>query len=108
MTNSIMKKRILFGVYVIYLVRKVKTPFIAESFALAALIAVLFSVVSVPHVIANMTASGNLCRYFVMAFFNTRFIVQFVVVSTAIAVLFFVRNFTVSIVRLKQRSGRFA
>ena len=104
-----MKKRILFGVYVIYIVRKVKTPFIAESFAFAALIAILFSVVSVPNVWTNMSASGSFYRYFMMAFFNTKFLVQFVVVSAAVTALFIARNFTVNIVRLgKQRSGRFA
>gem|GEM_PF-5589637 len=99
-----MKKRILFGVYTIYIVRKVKKPFIAESFALAALLAVLFSVVSVPHVMANMSIAHNFFYYFVHAFMSTRFLVQLVVISMAVTTLFFLRNFTVHISRIKRLS----
>lgn len=90
-----MKKRILFGVCLICVVRKLKCPFVGESFIFAMLIMFLFYFVSVPSVLTNMSASENFYRYFMMAFSNTDSLVKLVLVSVGVTVLFFVRNITV-------------
>lgn len=103
MTSSIMKKRIMFGVYTIFFVRKLKNPFITELLAFGLLVAVLFYFVSIPNVLTNMTASGNFYNYFVMAFSNTDFLVKLVLVLTAITVLVSMRHLTFYTLQLKHR-----
>ena len=90
-----MKSRILVGVYAIYCMRKLRSPFIAESFVFVLLAIFLSSVVSMPSVLANMSTSGNFYRYFVVAFSNTDFLVQSVLVLVVITVLLFIRNITI-------------
>src|SRR3989338_5281500 len=97
-----MKSRILVGVYAIYCMRKLRSPFIAESFVFVLLAIFLSSVVSMPSVLANMSTSGNFYRYFVVAFSNTDFLVQSVLVLVGVTILFFVRNITVQAI-LKTR-----
>ena len=75
-----MKNRIMFGVYLLYFVRKLKKPFVLESSAFIVLALVLFSFVSVPHVLSNMFQSGDLSRYFISAFSNTTLMVQMILV----------------------------
>jgi hypothetical protein len=87
-----MKKRIMFGVHVIYLMRKLKSPFVMESLILSILAMVIFYFVSIQSVLENMLASGNLRQYFVTAFFNTDLFIQGAIVSAVIITLFFMRN----------------
>ena len=99
-----MKSRILVGVYAIYCMRKLRSPFIAESFVFVLLAIFLSSVVSMPSVLANMSTSGNFYRYFVVAFSNTDFLVQSILTLVGVTILFFVRNITVQAI-LKTRSA---
>ena len=92
MTNSTMKKGIMFHIYAIYLLRKLKNPFIAESVLFIAFAVTLFFCVSVPSVMTNMTASGNFHRYLITAFSATDFLVQTILVSAGITMLLFVKN----------------
>lgn len=85
----------MFGVYLMYFVRKLKNPFIAETFVFVILAIILFTFISVPSILSNMLDSGNFYRYFVMAFSNTEIFVQLTLILTGIATLLFVRNITV-------------
>ncbi len=79
-----MKNRIMFGVYLVYLIRKFKTPFIAESFVFAAFALLLSVFVSVPSVLSNMMSSPDFYRYIIIAFSNTTLMVQLIVVLSLI------------------------
>ena len=85
----------MFGVYVMYCIRKLKSPFFAEVFLFAILGMIIFYFVSVPSVLTNMSASESFYDYFITAFLNTDFLVQSVLVLVCITALFFVRNITV-------------
>ncbi len=102
MINLTMKSRIMFGVYLMCLMRKLKNPFIAESFALLVLVSILIYFVSIPSVLINMSTSESFYSYFMSAFFDTGLLVQSAVVLTAVTILFFVRNISLYTV-LRQR-----
>jgi len=92
----------MFGVYLLYCVRKLKSPLITECFIFALLATVLVYFVSVPSFISNMLDSGNFYNYLIMAFSNTNFLVQSILILTAVTVFLFVRNITVHAI-LKNR-----
>src|SRR3989344_1644434 len=102
MTIFTIKNRIMFGVYFMYSMRKLQSPFVAESFVFAILAMILSIFISVPSVLSNMLDSGNFYRYFVMAFSNTELLVQTILILTVFIVLLFVRNFPLRAV-FKQR-----
>lgn len=87
-----MKKSIMFHIYAIYLLRKLKSPFITESVMLAILLTTLFLFVSVPSVLINMFGSGDLYHYFITAFSATDFLVQAILVLAGITALLFMKN----------------
>lgn len=89
-----MKSRILFGVYIIYCLRKLRSPFVFESFVFVLLATGLLYFVSIPSVLTNMSASESAYRYFVTAFSHTDFLVKSILVLVGITILFFVRNIT--------------
>lgn len=84
----------MFGVYLLYSMRKLKNPFVAESFVFTLLAVVLLYLVSMPSVWANMLDSENFLLYFIMAFFNTELLIQSALILTGVTILFFVRNLT--------------
>src|SRR3990167_2929246 len=69
-----LKNKILFGIYVIYCLRRLKNPLVAESLMFIMLAAVLSYLVSIPSVFSNMSASSSFYHYFIMAFSNTDFL----------------------------------
>ena len=83
----------MFGVYLMYCTRKLKSPFVGESFALVLLIGSLFIFVSVPSVLSNMFSAGNLYNYFIVAFSNTDFLVQSIIILAGAIAIFSLRNF---------------
>ncbi len=86
------KTRILFGVYAIYCIRKLKHPLVAESLILTILTAILFYFVSISSVLENMLTSENSYAYFVNAFSEAELLIQFILLSVGVISLFFVRN----------------
>lgn len=94
MINLSMRNKIMFGVYAMYCMRKLRSPFMAESFILAVLATILFYFVSISSVLKNMRASESFYHYFIGAFFNADFLVQSALVLVSITALFFVRNLT--------------
>lgn len=96
MTNFTMKKRIMFSVYVIYLMRKLSAPFILEALMLLTLLSAMFLFVSVPSVLSNMFSSGHLYHYFLTAFSTTELFVQSILVLTGVTLLLFMKNIVLS------------
>ncbi len=95
MMKLALKQRIMSSIYILYFVRKLKTPLVAESLIFLMLAASLFYFVSVPNFFSNMFESGNFWSYFVMAFSHTDFLVQMAIVLTFTVSILFVRNLTV-------------
>ena len=71
-----MKNKIMFGVYMLYAIRKLKIPFVSEILALFVLGAVLTYFVSIPNVISNALVSPSTYHYLTFAFSNTTLMVQ--------------------------------
>lgn len=97
-----MKSRIMFGVYLIYSLRKVTNPFVAESLIFVVLGSVLSILVSIPSVLSNMYGSESFYQYFMSAFSSTDLIVKSILILTALTLFLFFRNVTVYTV-FKQR-----
>ena len=76
-----MKNKIMFGIYLVYLVRKIKSPFVMEILSLAFLTATLSIFVSVPNVLSNMVSSEDLYNFFVIALSNTTLMVQLILIA---------------------------
>lgn len=93
--NLNFRNRILLGVYIIYFARKLKDPFVTESFIFAVLALVLIYTVSIPSVLSNMMGSKDFYHYFITAFSNADIAVQSALVLAGITAILFVRNFTV-------------
>ena len=98
------KKKIMFGVYLLYCLRKLKNPFVAECLVFVLLAITLVYFVSILSFFSNMFSSGHFYDYLVMAFSNTEFLVQTILVLIAITVFLVVRNITVHAI-LKTRSA---
>lgn len=79
-------------VYAIYLLRKLKNPFIAESALFFTFAIVLLFFVSVPSVMTNMASSGNFHQYLIMAFSTTEFLTQAILVSASVTMVLFLKN----------------
>ena len=75
-----MKSRIMFGIYLMYLTRKLRSPLIPESFVSVLLSVILSVFVSVPSVISNTFESGDIYRYLVAALSHTTILVQMILV----------------------------
>lgn len=92
-----MKKQIMFGVYVLYAVRKLsaswRKPFMAEVAIFLIIAATMSIFVSVPSVLANMSNSGNFYRYLMIAFSNTTFLVQLLFLLAISTMILSLRNF---------------
>ena len=87
-----MRSRILLSVYALYCLRKLKSPFIAESLALSVLVSSLFYFVSVFSILENMLVSESYYQYFLNAFSEADLLVQMVLVSIGVVGLFLARN----------------
>lgn len=90
-----MKNRIMFRIYLIYIMRKFQSPFMAPALALTILTFVLFYFVSVPNVFSNMMESGSFSKYLMIAFSNTTLVVQIISLFIFGVLIYFVRNVTV-------------
>ncbi len=87
-----MKNKIMFGVYLIYLSRKLRSPFVAESFAFVIFVLLLSIFVSIPSVLSNMSNSQDFVRYFTIAFSNTNSVVQIILVLALIPAIFLMKD----------------
>lgn len=102
MMKITLKQKIMSSIYILYLVRKLKTPLIIQPLVFVITVSTLFYFVSVPSFFSNMFNSGNFWSYFVMAFSTTDFLVQTVLIVAFVTAIFFVRNITVHAI-LKNR-----
>lgn len=95
MKISNMKNRIMLNVYLAYLTRKFRSPFIAEVALFIIFATVLVFFVSIPNVWHNMVASGNFYDYLVMAFSQTDVLVKTILILSLITALLFVKDATI-------------
>ncbi len=104
MTQLTLKGRTMFGVYLLYIIRRLRSPFVGEIFALGVFSFLLSLLVSVPHVISNIMLTRGSYAFFIDAFLKTHTTVKLLVVSALLACGLFVRNVTVfTMSRMKQR-----
>ena len=82
----------MFGVYIIYLGRKLRSPLIVETATLLLGAILLCAFVSVPSVISNMYNSGQFGSYLLMAFSHTEHIVQAMLVLVGVTGIIFLRR----------------
>ena len=87
------KNRIMLGVYFMFLLYRLRSPFMVEIFALAVLGGALSLFVSIPSVLSNMAESPNVGSYLVTAFSNAEALVQSLIVLAFATVVFSLRNF---------------
>jgi uncharacterized membrane protein YkgB len=95
MTELTLKTRVMLGVYTLFIIRRLRSPFIGELFVLGILCASLSFLVSMPHVIENIMITRGSYSFFVDAFTKTQMTVKLLVLSAAVSCGFFVRNITV-------------
>ncbi len=89
-----LKMRVMIGVYTLSIIRRLKSPFIGELFALGILCASLSFLVSLPHVISNIILTRGSYSFFVDAFSKTHMMVKLIVLSAAASGALFLRNVT--------------
>lgn len=94
MTHIALKTRIMLGVYVLYVVRRIRSPFVGELFVLGISFAILSFLVSLPHVISNIILTRGSYVFLFDAFQKADMVVELIVLSAFISGCFFVRNIT--------------
>ena len=67
-----------------FMLRKITSPFVGESFAFVILALTLSIFVSIPSVMSNMIGSGDLYRFFLTALFNTTLMVQLILIASLV------------------------
>ena len=92
MKTMSIKNRIMFGVYIIYFFRKIRSPLVVEIAPLFLGAVLLFVFVSIPSVISNMYDSGQFGSYLLMAFSHTEHIGQAMLVLVGVAGLVLLRR----------------
>ena len=95
MIQLTLKGKTMLGVYTLYIIRKLKSPFVGEIFALGIFSALLSLMVSVPHIISNIILTHCSYSFFIDAFSKTHTVVKLLFVSAILACGLFVRNITV-------------
>ncbi len=95
MTSLTIKTRVMLGVYTLYILRRLRSPFVGELCALGMLFASLSFLVSLPHVISNIILTRGSFTFMIDAFLKTDIAVELLVISAALACGLFVRNITV-------------
>ena len=86
------RQRIMMGVYMIYLIRKLKNPFVSELFIISIFFTMLSFFVSLPHIFSNILLTKGSYNFLVDAFLKTDTTVKLILLSTVIAGLFFIKN----------------
>lgn len=95
--EKILKENIMMRVRFIYGVKSLPRVFVPKLALLATLVAMAGFFISVPNVLHNMPSLfevGNLIRFFVVAFLNTKIAIQVIGFGTLAVVFFLVRDVT--------------
>ncbi len=99
-----LEKRIMWRVYVLYTIRKLKNPFVPELVILCGLYLTLSFLVSVPSVFANVLLTHGSPSFLAQAFWQTGVIVKLLSISVLISGVFFFRDlglYTTNLVRTR-------
>ncbi|MFZ2621079.1 MAG: hypothetical protein WAX85_01080 [Minisyncoccia bacterium] len=87
-----LKQRVMFGVYAIYIIRKLRTPLLGELFIMTAFFAVLSFFVSLPNIFSNIILTRGSYDFLVDALTKTDLLVKLMLLPVAITSLFFIKN----------------
>ena len=91
----------MFRVYVMFVIRKMKSPLFLELATLLISFFAITSMVSVQNVIANTPHSiGNLYHFWTFAFMNTKIIIQIMTVLLGLAGVFLLKDLVYYVRRL--------
>ena len=78
-----LKKRIMLRVYVLFVIRKLKSPVVFETSIFVISLLLLSSMVSLHHIVANTPHNlSGFCRFWLSAFTNTGLTVKAIVLVT--------------------------
>lgn len=90
-----MKNRIMIGVYIIFIIRKLKNPlFLKLSFLLISALSIL-SIVSIQHIINNTPHDVvSIYHFFLTAFMNTKITVQAMTLLLTTVGMFLLKDLT--------------
>ena len=91
--NTNLKKRIMLGVYIIFLVRKLRTPVSIELFLLVISSGLLASSISIQHILANSPHDVmGIYHFSLNAFINTDLIVKCTILAIVCVAVFLTRD----------------
>ncbi len=79
-----LKNKVMFGIYTMFVLNKLKSPLVGETSTALLMVALLSLFVSVPSVFSNMFSSPSISRYFMIAFSNTTLVVQLMVIMSVL------------------------
>jgi uncharacterized membrane protein YwzB len=102
--TTTLKQRVMFGVYVTYIIRKLKTPLWGELFIITVFFAVLPFFVSLPHVVSNIILTRGSYNFLFDAFIKTNTVVKSMLLLVAVTELFFVKrlsSYTTNLIRAR-------
>ena len=87
-----LQKRIMWRVYLLYFVRKLKTPFVPELIVICGLSIALSFLVSFPSVFSNVLLTHGSYHFLTDAFLKAGMTVKLILLSTVIVTLFFLHD----------------
>ncbi len=99
-----LEKRIMWRVYLLYTIRKLKAPFVLELLVICSLSLYLSFLVSVPSVFSNILLTHASFNFISDALLKASVIVKLILVSAIIAGIFFVKDlgkFTSGVVKTR-------
>ena len=101
---STLKNRIMVGVYLLYVIRKLKNPYILPFLFFGLFISTLSFLVSIPSVISNLILTGGSYSFVSDAFTKADLIVQVLVLMLFVCALIYLRKaslYTITFIRGK-------
>lgn len=100
----ILKQRIMAGVYLLYIIRIMKSRFVGPLFVVAVFFVTLSFMVSIPHIISNLIVAHGSYAFVSDAFSKAGIVAKLLAVSSVVPTIFFVRNLGVyTTERIKER-----
>ena len=86
----ILKNRIMLGVYALYVIRKLKNPYVMPALFLGLFFLPLTFLVSIPSVVSNLILTRGAYSFVSDAFSKTDIIVQALALLSSVSGLFYV------------------
>lgn len=97
-----LKNQIMFGVYTMYVVRKIKNPYVFPLLAVGGFFAFLSFLISVPSVISNLILAGGSYYFLSDAFSKADAVVQIVLCLFLISLVLYLKKvgiYTIDVIK---------